>query len=170
MVQTLDNTSVKINATTTLKSTGDLSTASDPLSFAKAFVMTNGTGANNANMVFADTRTLAASGTEDLDLAGGVTNSFGTTTTFTKIKALIISAAAGNTNDVVVGGHATAAITSLFGDATDKVKVKPGGTVAFVAPDATGYAITATTADMLTVTNSAGTTGVTYDIVVIGVV
>ncbi len=50
----------------------------------------------------------------------------------------------------------------------DTVKVKPGGAIALVAPDATGYAVTAGTADQLKVANSAGGTSVTYDIIIIG--
>jgi len=39
-----------------------------------------------------------------------------------------------------------------------------------VAPNATGYALTATTADLLQITNSSSGTGVTYDIIIVGTV
>ena len=67
-----------------------------------------------------------------------------------------------------MGGHATAAFASLFGDSSDKLVVRPGGFIHAFAPDATAYAVTATTADLLTIANSAGGTSVTYDIVIIG--
>lgn len=162
------NANIKLDVVAELLNSLDLGTARHALQYGYNAVLTDGTGANQAKELFTDTRTLAASGSEDLDLAGGLTDALGNTLTFSKIKALIIKADAGNTNDVLVGGHATAAIASLFGDATDKVRVKPGGLMALVAPDANGYAITATTADLLTVANSAGTTGVTYSIIVIG--
>ena len=71
---------------------------------------------------------------------------------------------------MLVGGAGSNGFTSWVGDATDVVKVKPGGALILVAPDATGYAVTAGTGDLLTITNSAGSTSVTYDVVIMGVV
>ena len=141
-----------------------------PISYGANYVFTDGVGADQAKQVFTDTRTLTASAAENLDLAGVLLNAFGTALTFTKIKAIIVKADAANVNDVVLGNHATAAFFPMFGAATHTVKVKPGGMVAFVAPDLAGLAVTATTADMLTVTNSAGGTSVTYTIIIIGTV
>jgi hypothetical protein len=129
--------------------------------------MTNGTGSGSANMIFSDTRTLSASGTEDLDLAGSLTGAFGNTLTFARIKAVIVSAASGNTNNVNVTRPASNGVP-LFLAAGDGIPVKPGGTFCWVAPDATGVAVTASTGDLITFTNSAGTTSVTYDVVIIG--
>ena len=129
----------------------------------------DGTGADQAQKLWTDQRTLGVSATEDLDLSGGVVDVFGTSLAFTKVKALVIKAAAGNTNDVVVGGAASNGLVTFFGAATDKVKVKPGGTLVLIAPDANGYAVTAATGDLLRVGNSAAGTSVTYDITVIGV-
>jgi len=148
----------------------DLGTSKLPLAYNGNFVFTNGTGANQVGSVFTDTRTLAASGSEDLDLSGVLTDAFGAAIVFTKIKGLIIKAAAANTNDVLVGGHASAACASFFGDATDKVRVKPGGMVALMAPNAAGYAVAAGTADLLTVANSGSGAGVTFDILILGTV
>jgi hypothetical protein len=36
------------------------------------------------------------------------------------------------------------------------------------APDATGYPVTAATGDLVTLTNSAAGTSVTYDVIIIG--
>jgi hypothetical protein len=159
---------VAVSLTAMLTSALDLSTASSPLSVGRAYPLADGSGADQANRVWSDRRTLAASGTEDLDLAGVLTDPFGATITFARIRGLLVAADAGNTNNVVVGGHATAAFGTWVGDDTDTVVVRPGGLLLLVARDATAYAVTATTADMLTVTNSAGGTGVTYDIVLIG--
>lgn len=162
-------TKINLSVSALLSSALDLVTSQAPLKFEQAFTLTDGTGANQANNVFSDTRTLAASGSESLDLAGVLTNAFGATLTFTKIKAIFIAADSTNTNDVVVGGAATNAFASMFGAATDKIKVKPGGAFAIVAPDVNGFAVTAGTADLLQIANSGGTTGVTYDIIIIGV-
>ena len=146
----------------------DVGSASYPLAFNQNFNFANGSGANQAASIFTDTRTLAASATEDLDLNGVLTDAFNATIAFTKIRALIICADAGNTNDVVVGGAASNGAISFFGASTDKVKVKPGGMFVLVAPDANGYGITAATADLLKVANSSSGTGVTYTIIVVG--
>lgn len=148
----------------------DLATASVPLLKTYATALQSGTGAGQADKIFHDTRTLTASSTEDLDLAGVLLDAFGSAITFVKIKALIISAAAGNTNNVLVGGVAAGLSSIIVPQATGIVTVRPGATFAVFAgaADATGYAVTATTADLLHVANSAGSTSVTYDIIVIG--
>lgn len=162
--------SVQIEFRANLNNSVDVGSVLYPISFNPSNFFTDGTGANQAKEIFTDTRTLTASATENLDLAGVLADVFGNVLTFTKIKAMIITAAAANTNDVVVGGHATAAFASWVNDATDKIKVKPGGMFMITAPDANGLAVTATTADMLTVTNGGAGTSVTYTIVLLGVV
>lgn len=141
-----------------------------PIAYGVNYSLTDGVGANQAKAVFTDTRTLGASATENLDMAGVLLDAFGNALTFTKIKALVVKADAANTNDVLVGGHATAAFAAMFADATDKARVKPGGAVAFIAPDATGLAVTAGTADLLTVANSGAGTSVIYTVIIIGVI
>lgn len=154
------------------KQTTTLDFGTPEASLAKTFSVSlaSGTGAGQADRIFTDTRTLGASGTEDLDLAGVLTDAFGATLTFAKVKAIYIAAAAGNTNNVVVGGAASNGFITWVGGATHTVTVRPGGAFALFAgsADANGYAVTAGTGDKLTVTNSAGTTSVTYDIAVIG--
>ena len=139
------------------------------LKYAASHSFTDGTGANQAQKLFTDQRTLAASANESLDLSGVLTDVFGATLAFTKIKAILVKAADGNTNDVVLGGAASNAWIGPFGASTHTVAVKPGGTVMFVAPDANGYAVTAGTGDLLKVANSAAGSAVTYDIVLVGV-
>ena len=148
----------------------DIGSVKYPINYSPTFNFTDGTGANQAKEVFTDTRTLTASSTENLDLAGVLTDAFGNVLTFTKIKALIVKADAANVNDVVLGNHATAAWFPMFGAATHTLKVKPGGMIAVVAPDVNGLAVTATTADMLMVTNGGAGTSVTYTVIIIGVV
>lgn len=126
-----------------------------------------GTAVGRADRLFSDTRTLAASGTENLDLAGVLTDPFGATLTFLKVKAIYIKAAAGNTNNVCVGGHASAAFTGPFSDATDVICIPPGGVLMLVHPGA-GWTVTATTADMLKIANSSSGTGVDYDVLILG--
>lgn len=147
----------------------DVGTLTHDAKFSPNYVFTNGTGANQASILFSDTRTLAASATENLDLAGVLIDAFGNTITFDKIKAIIVTAAAANTNNVLFGGAASAQAAPWFGDVTDVNVIRPGGLLCMVAPDATGFDVTATTADLLKIANSSSGTSVTYTIVIIGV-
>lgn len=128
----------------------------------------DGTGANQANQMFTDTRTLAASATENLDLAGGIVNALGATVTFTAIKLIRIRAAAANTNNVVIGGAASNPFVGPFVDATDKISIPPGGVFEILNPSAAGWAVTASTGDLLLVTNSSSGTPVSYTIEIVG--
>jgi hypothetical protein len=146
----------------------DIGGANYPINFGANFAFENGSGDNQAQAAWTDERTIAASGSENLDMVGVLTDAFGTTFSVTKIKGLLVAAHANNTNDVLIGGHASAAVSSFFCDATDVLRVKPGGAIALIAPKAAGYAVVATTADIIKVANSAGGTPVTYKILVIG--
>jgi hypothetical protein len=158
--------SIQANYTAAL----DLATGSVPLDKTYETVLATGTGAGQADKIFHDTRTLSASATEDLDLAGVLTDAFGAALTFVKIKGLIVAAAAGNTNNVVVGGVSAGLSSILQPAATGLSVVRPGAFAAWVAgqADSAGYAVTATTADLLHVANSGAGTPVSYDVIVIG--
>jgi hypothetical protein len=150
-----------------LTSALDLVTSAAPLEYRQRLSLATGTGANQADMLWSDTRTLAASATEDLDLAASLTGPLGGTLTFARIKAVVVAAASGNTNNVNVTRPAANGVP-LFLAAGDGVAVRPGGFFFWAAPDATAVAVTAGTGDLLTLTNSAGSTSVTYDVVIIG--
>jgi len=168
MTATLSS-NVSVSVTAQLQDGVTIGSVTHDIAFRAANALTNGTGASQANQAYAARRTIPASSNESLDLSGGLANAFGTSLAFTTIKAIAITAAAGNTNDVVVGGAASNGFISWVGDATDTVKVKPGGMLLIAAPNAAGFAVTAGTGDLLKVANSGAGSGVTYDIVVIGV-
>lgn len=127
----------------------------------------SGTGANQADVVWGDERTIAASGTDDLDLAGSLVGALGTVT-FAKVKLIVVTANAGNTNTVVVGGAASAQFVGPFGAATHTASAAAGGFVAFGNPSSAGWSVTATTADLLRIANGGAGSGVTYKILIIG--
>lgn len=161
--------SLKVSATGSLTNPQDLGSSSYVLNYNKSYSIANGTAADQANMIWTDTRTISASGSDDLDLAGVLSDVYGASITFTKIKGIIVSAAAANTNLVLVGGN-TNGFINWVADKTDIIKVRPGGVFALYAGDSTGYAVTASTGDILTIANSSSGTSVTYDIVIIGCV
>ncbi len=146
----------------------DLATGHALFNLTRGFGLTSGTGLNQADKIWADTRIIAASGTDDLDLAGVLTDAFGASITFARIKAMLIYAWGANTNNVVVGAAASNQFINWVGAGTHTVNVRPGGLLLLATPDATAYAVTAGTGDLLRVANSAGGTGVTYDICLIG--
>lgn len=147
----------------------DLTAGKADLAAAAAIDLADGTGAGQADRMFTDRRTIVASGTDDLDLAGVLLDAFGAVVTFARIKGLLISAAIGNTNNVVVGGAgAGTQFATWLGAATEKVVVRPGGFLMLGARDATSYVVTPGTGDVLRVANSGAGTPVTYDVVLIG--
>ncbi len=129
--------------------------------------LASGVGANQADKLFTDQRTLAASGTENLDLAGSLVDAFGATLTFVKLKLLAIFAAGGNTNTVDVTRPATNGVP-LFNAASGGLSVRPGGAFIWFSPDLTGVAVTAGTGDLITVTNGGAGTSITYDVFIVG--
>ncbi|MFM9602684.1 hypothetical protein [Streptomyces turgidiscabies] len=162
------NSALAMSASGTLSAALDLGTASFPMSLSNAVSLTSGTTAGKADKAFSDRRTLAASATEDLDLAGVLLDAFGAAITFARIKGLLIKAAAANTNSVVIGAGTAPWITLL--NSTGTITLRPGASFCAIAgaADATAYGVTATTADILKVANSGAGTSVTYDICIIG--
>jgi len=145
----------------------DLGTATFPATLSFTSSLTNGVAVNQADVLWSDIRTLTASSTENLDLAGVLVNAFGATVTFAKVKAIMVTAACANTNNVEVGGAGANAFIGIFKTTTDVVAIKP--CYAFlVGGGQTGYTVTPGTVDLLKVTNSAAGTSVTYSIAVLG--
>lgn len=146
---------------------GDLEAASVRTVREFPWTVASGTGAGQANVLWSDTRTLAASATEDLDLSGTLAGVLTGSKVFAKIKAVIVQAAAANVNDVQVTRKATTGAALFMADG-DGIALGPGQVFAWFDPTGAGKTITDTTDDVLTFTNSAGTTGVTYTIIVLG--
>lgn len=151
-----------------VRGSNDISAPEQDLNVNERIALSLGTMAGQADLLFSDTRTIAASGTDSLDLAGVLTDAFGQVMTAVEIVGVLVFAHAGNTNDVVVGGAPSNTWTGFFGDPTDKLKVKPGGFAFIAAPTNPAYPVTAGTGDLLLVANSSSGTSVDYDIVVIG--
>lgn len=145
----------------------DLSTADDPVSINKQINFGNGTSAVQLSAHWHDQRTLTASSSENLDLAGSLTNAFGATVTFTKVKLLYVFAATGNTNTVQVARGSSNGLV-LFLAASDAIVLNPGDVFGYAASSGVGTAVTAGTGDILTITNGSSGTSVTYDIFIGG--
>lgn len=164
------SSTIRVNVIADLTNALDLVTSSAPLASNNTFTFTNGTGANKVQTIFSDRRTLTASATEDIDLSGALTDGLGATVSMTKMKGLIVKASSANTNNVQVGGNPSNGfpMAGVFADTTDIISVKPGGMFVFISPDANGVAVSAGSADTFKIANSAGSTSVIYDIIVMG--
>jgi hypothetical protein len=160
-------TVVTAQIATTFKNLIDLSTPTDEATLTAKVQLSNGTGANSADLQWHDQRTLSASATEDLDLAAVLTSVFGATLTFVELRAIMIKAAAANTNNVNLTRPASNGVP-LFLAAGDGIPVPPGGAFLWTCPADGKVTVTASTGDLLTLTNSAGSTSVTYDVFIVG--
>lgn len=114
---------------------------------------TAGTGNNQINWYYQKRYTISAGGNQDIDFASGITDKDGAAIVATAIKVLLIK----NRSASYAGyldSSVAASITSLFeASTTDKISFKPSGCVFMESPLA-GYAVTATTADVLRIHNS----------------
>jgi hypothetical protein len=163
-------TDISLRLLATLSKAADISSTPEAtVDFQQRIKLTTGTAAGKADKLFYDSRTLNASATEDLDLVGTLLDQFGDVFSPVRIKALAVLAAAGNTNNVVVGGASATQWAALLGT-TGTVTLRPGAFFCAVAgeADATGYVCAAGATDLLKVANSAGGTSVTYSIIVVG--
>lgn len=161
------DTRIKLTVASSLTGAIDLQPLSAPLNLVFSKALTTGTGANQADKLWSNTSTIAASGTDSIDLAGSLTDAFGAALTFARIKAVVVVAATGNTNNVNVTRPASNG-APLFLAAGDGIAVRPGGMFCWVCSDATGVAVTAGTGDLVDIVNSAGGTSVSYDIAIVG--
>jgi hypothetical protein len=118
----------------------DLAAATSPLTYERTEVLDNGTGANQANEVWSDTRTLTTGANETLDLNGVLVDAVGQSVAFTKVK-LLYHPQQGH-DDPHGRRRRFQRFVSPFGSATDVVKVPAGGMLLLYAPDANGFAVT----------------------------
>lgn len=145
----------------------DLVTASAPISKRYEQSYADGTGADQAEELFSDTRSLAASASESLDLAGGLASPLGGSITFTAIKEIIVRASPDNTGDLRVGAAIANAFQGPFGAAAVGNLVPPDGILHLRNPSAAGWPVTAGTGDLLQIENLVAAAQ-SYDIIIIG--
>jgi hypothetical protein len=171
-VTTINNAMLQILLKMDLFKAVDLGGAPLPFNIMRGTAFTAGVAAGSIDTVFVDTRTIAASGSEDLDLSGALPDPYGLASTaiFAKIRAIMIYAKPANVNNVLVGGVANGLASFLSPAASGILTLRPGASFALACgpADTAGYAVTAATADLLHVANSGAGTGVDYDIAILG--
>lgn len=130
----------------------------------KSHEFTSGTGADQVDKIATQKMTGVTTTGTTLDVAGGITDGHGDTVTLARIKALHIVASAANTANVVVGGATNA--VAIFGAAAHTISIPPGGSFTWVAPQATGVAVSGGSSDELKIAAASGT--VACDVVIAG--
>lgn len=160
-------TSIKLNLRALLVSALDLSNAVNDLSLAHEIALADGAGINAANLVYQDTVTLATASETLLDLTA-LTDALGGAVAFARLKLIYLrnkSATAGD--NLQLGGTVSAGLSTLYVGTNAGQLIGPGGIALLVNPSAAGWAVAATTADILRIGNP-GANSITYDIVLIG--
>lgn len=163
------NGAMKVNIQGTLTASQNLGSASYNLNQTYAINLLQGSAANQADIIFANTYTIAASGTQLLDLYGVLTDAHGNTINMTLVKGIFVYAYPGNTNNVLVGGAASNAFATWCNANTDQVIVRPGGFMMLGSTDLTSYQVNSSTGHILQLANSSSGTSVQCDVVLIGV-
>lgn len=122
---------------------------------------------SSADVVFSDRRSLSASASEVLDLAGSLSGALGNTLTFARGKLVLIrNRNSTDGDDLNVGPDSTNGWVGMVADASDRIKVPAGGFLLWYDPN--GQAVTAGSADELYIAEIGGANAVSYDIVILG--
>jgi len=128
---------------------------------------TYGTSANQFEIVYADTVTLAdgANTTVDLYASGSYLDVFGQALTMEALKLLYIK---NNSSDatLLVGGGASVDLL-IFADTSDIIKIPPGGTFLWTDPSAAGIDLT-TNKNLYIEHDGTGSSSMNVDIIALG--
>lgn len=128
----------------------------------------NGTGAGQANRLFASQRTVASGATMTFDLAGSLLDAFGNTITFTAVKALRLQSRAANTTSLTLRRPVSNGWGGFIDVAGSGIIIPPGGSLLLERGDAAGWPVTAGTGDLFDVVNGSGASAI-FDIQIIGI-
>lgn len=163
-------TTIRASVSVTDFNSGTTGPAIATPSLSIASELADGIGADQADVFWSDTRTIAASGSDALDLTGGgLLNGLRVAANFAKVKAIFVSVPSSAPALGVSLTPGTNGVANLFGGTSQLLRILPGGSVLLANPTATGIvSVTAGTADILTVTNPNGGAAVTYSIMIVG--
>lgn len=165
-------TKVRASLRATQTGTADFGGPVSTPELSAAIDFASGTGANQADLVFTDVRTVASASNDDLDLAGVLLSAFGSAITFVELVAVLIInapvAGAANTTNLTVGVGSNPFVGFLGGTNPTIGPIRPGGVFMLACGDAAGIGtVTAGTGDILRIANSSGASA-TYQIAILG--
>ncbi len=150
----------------TESSSSDLSSTTRVTNVSRTVNFANGTGANQAEIVWSDSRTIAANGEDILDLTA-LADDRGSVD-LTAVKAIYVR----NTGTVGIYWQALAppdhwGSGPLQAEEEFGIKVPPGGVMLITNPSALGWMVESGDEQIL-FGNDSSTTAATYDIILIG--
>jgi hypothetical protein len=137
----------------------------------KITALTAGTGANQADILWMDERTVATAANDDLDLNGVLADAFGATVNMVEIVAVFVinepRSGVANTTNLTVGA-ATNPVTGFLGGTTPTFgPIRPGNFLLFGGGNIGGAGVvTPSTGDILRIANSSGASA-TYQIAIL---
>lgn len=159
---TIDGT---VGATFTMndrRTVGINTNANLPVNAQPSITFANGSGAGQAGVLYQGKLSLTA-GALNVDLNGVLTDSYGSTVSLVRVKAIYVQNNSTSAN-MTFGAAATNTWATLF-NTTGTITLPPSAWFVAATPDATGWAVTASTGDILKV---AGTGTDQFTIVLIG--
>ena len=149
MATTLTSASVQVRLKWLYENVLDIANAKDLGAVSKTVSYTAGEGANALEAFWRDDRSVAITTEDPIDVAGtSIQDAFGNNITMKAIKLLYVENT--GTSTITLGGNS--AEVPYMAAVNDKIKILPGGFFLWVASDATGIAVTATTGDIISVT------------------
>lgn len=124
---------------------------------------TNGNGSSQGNRCFMASYTLAASGTQTLNLTTGLLDAFGNTFAITKLRALLIEHLTTTTSTHITIGGGT---NPLFGTKIASLELYNGDHL--FLPYKAGYTVSSGSADRILLTNADATNQATVRVTILG--
>jgi hypothetical protein len=171
MAVTLTTTgTVSVNAVATGTASGlSANSPTDSVLLSMAIALTNGTGAvGTADIYYSPaTVTITTGANHDLDVSGSVVNGLGQTVTMARVKLIIIRNNTTTAGFTAVVGNGSNPLLNWVGAAAHTKTIRPGGFFVDYAPDATAYAVTAATGDILRI-NNPNASSITVDYLIVG--
>ena len=161
-------TTVTLKFQTLFTDPADLSTPTDNLVQDYSVTLATGSGADQANVIFHDQRTLADAAVDTLDLyaSGSLLDPLGVALTMEQLKVLYL-ANTSTTNSLTIGPSATA--VALCADkASDIIIIPPEGKFLWTSPASGGLDLT-TNKNLVLTHDSTDATALIYNIIAIGV-
>lgn len=119
-------------------------------------ILETGTSASQNDLLFVDeTKSFTGTTAQDIDLAGSLSPAIGSTLTFVEVTGMLIIVKTTTSGVTLsVGGKATNTFINWVAAANDELIVQADGCFLLTAP-VDGYAVTASTGDILELTPSA---------------
>ena len=145
---------------------GDLGNPEVRPTLDKLLQFASGVAADQADIVFADTRTVGISANDDIDLSGVLADAFGASIVSAEMVGIIIVNKS-TTQTLTIGVAGTFPWVTMWAASGDGIKVFPRGVFVNFAPDASGLgAVVGGASDLLRIANGGGAT-CDYDLILL---